>query len=142
MDFGCHRIEVLMNILGPIEQTVATIHTLRYNREVEDTAIAQFKFSQNAVGVLSVTHAAYEAQDTLDIFCTNGSIHIPVLNDGRLILRTPDVDHEEAHPPHANFHLPLIEDFTLAVLNDRNPTVDGNIGKEVQKIEDAIYGIG
>lgn len=43
------------------------------------------------------------------------------------------------HPPHPNLHLPLIEDFTNAVIEDREPAVDGKIGYEVQRLEDEIY---
>ena len=46
---------------------------------------------------------------------------------------------EEALPPHDNLHLPLIEDFTQAVLENRAPTVTGEIGLEVNQILTKIY---
>ena len=51
-------------------------------REVEDTAIALLTFGRGGYGVLSVTHAAREPQDTLDVFGTEGSGHGAVLNEG------------------------------------------------------------
>jgi predicted dehydrogenase len=139
MDFGCHRIEVLMNIFGPIRSTTSVVGNVLFDREVEDTAIAAFAFEAGLRATLTVTHAAFESQDTLDIFGSEGSIHIPILNRGRMLVRTTKGEREEAHPPHANIHQPLIEDFTRAVLDDREPEVGGAIGREVARIEEEIY---
>src|SRR6266550_8881525 len=79
-DFGCHRIEVLANIFGPIAEVKAITANVIFDREVEDTASALFRFERGACGVLSVTHAAHEPQDTLDVFGSLGSIHVAALN--------------------------------------------------------------
>ncbi len=139
MDFGCHRIEVLMNIFGPIRSTTSVVGSVLFDREVEDTAIATFAFEVGLRATLTVTHAAFESQDTLDIFGSEGSIHIPALNRGQMRIRTAEGEREETHPPHANIHQPLIEDFTRAVLDDREPKVGGVIGREVARIEEEIY---
>jgi predicted dehydrogenase len=140
MDFGCHRIEVLLNLLGPIRRTVADVASVKFEREVEDTAVALFEFASGARGVLSVTHAAFESQDTLELFGTEGSIHIPVLNRGEAQIKTAAGERIESHPPHENFHWPLIEKYVQALLNDQEPAVDGEVGREVARIEAAIYG--
>jgi len=139
MDFGCHRIEVLMNIFGPIRSTTSVVGNVLFDREVEDTAIATFAFEAGLRATLTVTHAAFESQDTLDIFGSDGSIYIPILNRGQMLVRTAESESEEAHPPHANIHQPLIEDFTRAVLDDREPQVGGAIGREVARIEEEVY---
>jgi len=139
MDFGCHRVEVLINLLGPIVECRSLISSAHYDREVEDTALAVFGFESAAQATLSVTHAAFEPQDTLDIFCTGGSIHVPVLNRGDLTVRTQAGDRIENLPPHENIHQPLIEDFIDAVLAGRNPIVDGHAGREVQRIIERLY---
>jgi len=138
-DFGCHRIEVLLNILGPVKFTKGFAGNVVFDREVEDTCTAFFCFDSGANGVLTVTHAAYEPQDTLDIFGTEGSIHVPVLNAGTMTVKTRDGEHTEEHPPAANIHQPLIDDFTAAVLTGREPAVGGAVGREVSRIEEQIY---
>lgn len=139
MDFGCHRIEVLMNLFGAIARTKSLMGRTLFEREVEDTCIASFEFENGLQAVLTVTHAAIESQDTLDIFGSEGSIHIPVLNRGDLVVKTAAGERMERHPPHANIHLPLIEDFANALIENREPKVGGNIGREVARIEEAIY---
>ena len=138
-DFGCHRIEVLIDLFGQIKETVAVVGNVVFDREVEDTAIALFRFENGTQAVLSVTHAASEPQDTLAIFGSEGSIDIARLNDGRIRLKTSEGEREENHPPHSNLHQPLIDDFTEAVLNNRNPRVDGRLGREVTRVEEEIY---
>ena len=139
-DFGCHRIEVLLNILGPVIHTKGVVSNVVFEREVEDTASAIFSFDSGLNAVLNVTHAACESQDTLDIFGTEGSIHVTVLNSGNMTVKTKSGERTEKHPPHTNIHQPLIDDFTRAVLDDHEPVVGGDIGREVNRIEVEIYG--
>jgi predicted dehydrogenase len=138
-DFGCHRIEVLLDLLGNISDVKSTLSNAFFIREVEDVATAMFQFERGTCGTLTVTHAAREPQDTLDLFFTSGSIHIPVLNEGTMRVLTKDGERIEKHPNHPNIHQPLIEDFARAVLENREPLVNGSIGREVASIEDKIY---
>jgi predicted dehydrogenase len=140
MDFGCHRIEVLLDVLGP----VATIDGFPTNahlpgRDVEDTCVARLGFRSGAQAVLAVSHAARESRDSIEIFGTAGSAHVPVLNQGRLRIVTASGAREEDHPPPANLHQPLVADFVAAVRGNRPPTVTGEIGQEVSRVLAGIY---
>jgi predicted dehydrogenase len=140
-DFGCHRIEVLHDLLGPVQDVRGFPANVRYrDREVEDTCVAHFRFGGEARAVLAVTHAAASSRDTLDLFGTEGSAHTAVLNQGALRIVTSAGAREEAHPPHPNLHLPLVEDFVAAVLEGRAPAVTGETGLEVARSIAAIYG--
>ncbi len=139
MDFGCHRIEVLTNVFGAIVDVQGFADNLHFDREVEDTSAAFFKFASGVRATLTVTHAAFESQDTFDIFGSQGSLHIAKLNQGDLRIVTADGECLEAHPPHANIQLPSIADLTEAILQDQALHVDGAIGREVARIEAAIY---
>lgn len=139
MDFGCHRIEVLINLFGHVKEIKSLVGNILFDREVEDTATALLQFEDGPQGTLTVTHAAFEQQDTLDIFCSSGSIHVASLNKGEMRVKTSTGERIEDHPPHANLHQPLIADFVEAVLNDRAPKVDGQRGREVARINEEIY---
>lgn len=143
MDFGCHRIEVLLNLLGPIDGVHSSIGSVLFEREVEDTAVAVFDFASplgnGARGVLNVSHATWQAQDTLTIFGSAGSLHVPVLNQGALHIQTANGARNEVHPPYPNIHQPLIAEFAEAVLAQREPAVGGAIGREVARLEELIY---
>jgi len=139
MDMGCHRIEVFTNILGPVKEAKGFLTNILYEREVEDTAIAHLSFVTGTTAVLTSSHAAFEPQDTLDVFGCKGSIHVPVLNEGTMTVKTHEGVRVEKHPPHSNVHQPLIDDFTRAVLEDREPGVTGKMGREMAVVEDMIY---
>ena len=140
MDFGCHRLEVLTHLFGAVKQTKSLVSNNIFNeREVEDTANVLLEFQNGAAANLTVTHAAVEAQDTLDIFGTKGSLHVPVLNKGDLLLRIGNAETLENHPPHLNIHQPLIEEFTEAVLNDREPQIGGETGRMIAGLTEKIY---
>jgi predicted dehydrogenase len=138
-DFGCHRIEVLLNIFGRISEVKGLIANTVFDREVEDTAAALFRFAGGVCAVLSVSHAAAEAKDTLNIFGSLGSIRVPILNQGKVRVSSKLGERDEVHSPPANLHAPLIDDFITAVLRNREPRVSGETGRTVAAIEEEIY---
>jgi predicted dehydrogenase len=140
-DFGCHRVEVLLNLFGEVSNVKGLASNVHFEREVEDTACALLLFARGTQAVLSVTHAAREAQDTLEVFGSEGSIRVDVLNEGRLRVRTHDGERFESHPPHSNLHQPLIDDFARAVVEGRTPRVDGRTGQRVSEILELIYAV-
>ncbi|HZM48852.1 MAG TPA: Gfo/Idh/MocA family oxidoreductase [Vicinamibacteria bacterium] len=140
MDFGCHRIEVLLDVLGPVAEVSGfPVNAHLRNREVEDTCIARLGFRSGAQAVLTVSHATRESRDTIEIFGSAGSAHVPVLNQGRLRIVTAAGTREEDHPAPANLHQPLVADFVQAVHANRAPAVTGEIGQEVSRVLAEIY---
>jgi predicted dehydrogenase len=138
-DFGCHRLEMLDDMCGPVRDVTSMVGNVVFERDVEDTAIAVLAFERGGYATLSVTHASDEPQDTLDMFFTGGSIHVAPLNDGILRLRQGGIERIEALPPAANIHAPLIEEFVDAVVAGRTPAVPGETGRVVAAIEERIY---
>ena len=125
MDFGCHRIEVLINLFGGIvRQAAGLTANVVFDRQVEDTAAVLLRFERGPCAAVVVTHASRERQDTLHVFGTRGAIHVDDLNAGTLCIRT-DTERVEQHPPAPNVHQPLIDDFVEAVRGDREPAVTG-----------------
>lgn len=142
MDFGCHRLEVLNNLFGEVDEIKSIVSNSIFKREVEDTALAVLHYETGVCANVTVTHASIKPQDTLDIYGTKGSIHVPVLNKSELRVVTSSGERAENHPPHSNIHQPLIEDFTEAVLENRNPQVSGETGRTIALLEDEIYKSG
>jgi predicted dehydrogenase len=139
-DFGCHRLEILVNLFGPVRDVTSMVGNVApFKRDVEDTAIALLSFDQGSYAALSVTHASNEPQDTLDIYGTAGSIHVAALNAGEVRVRVGGVERVESLPPAANIHAPLIEEFMDAVAAGRQPGVTGEMGRDVARLEEWIY---
>ena len=96
------------------------------------------QFDGGPCASVTVTHAAHERQDTLHVFGTRGAIHVDDLNAGVMRVRT-DGERVETHPPAANVHQPLVEDFIEALIGHREPAVSGTTGRAVAAIVDGIY---
>jgi hypothetical protein len=64
---------------------------------------------------------------------------MPVGRVNALHVQTADGERSETHPSHPNLHAPLIDDFTQAVVDAREPRVSGAIGLDVAKAEAEIY---
>ncbi len=142
MDFGCHRIEVLLHLFGEVQRSTSLVANVAFEREVEDTAalLLQFRGGGPCASIV-VTHAAAERQDTLHVFGTRGSLQCDDLNSGTLRVRVDGVDRLESHPPAANVHRPLIDDFVAAVLAKHDAAVDGSMGRAVTAIEETVYAV-
>jgi predicted dehydrogenase len=138
-DFGCHRLEVLLHLLGPVRRAASLVATVALEREVEDTAAALLHFERGACGLVAVSHAAGERQDTFELFGTRGSIRMASLNGGEMVISIAGRERRESHPPAANVHLPLVVDFVDAVRVGRDPIVDGRVGRAVAQLQDDIY---
>jgi predicted dehydrogenase len=138
-DFGCHRLEVLQHLLGPVARTTSVVARVALDREVEDTAAALLHFERGACAMVAVTNAAAERLDTLDVLGTRGSARFGSLNRGDLLVRGGGVDRAESHPPAANVHVPLVEEFADAVGSGRDPAVDGRSGRAIAAVQEAIY---
>jgi len=141
-DFGCHRIEVLLDLFGAVGDVKSTASNDFFQREVEDVAVATLQFNQGVTATLTVAHSAHEPKDTLDVYGSKGSLHVAVLNEGKLRVITEAGERVESLPPHANIHAPLIEDFAQAILDNRVPIVTGEIGRRVAEVEERIFGLG
>jgi predicted dehydrogenase len=138
-DFGCHRLEVLVHLLGPVARVTSVVANVALDREVEDTAAALLQFERGACGMVTVTNAAAERLDTLDVFGTRGSIRVASLNAGDMVVRIAAEERIESHPPAANLHMPCVEEFVDAVRSGRDPAVDGRTGRAIAAIQDDIY---
>jgi predicted dehydrogenase len=139
-DFGCHRLEVFLNLFGPVAEVRGVAAEVALSRGVEDTAVAILRFERGPVATVRVTHATSESKDTLEVYGRTGSIHVPRLNGPELRIRAHGSETVEQHPPPANLHEPLVEQFVRAVSRSEAPAVDGATGREVNRLLAAILG--
>jgi predicted dehydrogenase len=138
-DFGCHRIELLLDLFGDVAEVGALRGNVLFDRPVEDAAVATMRFVPGPLAVVSVAHAAAEPQDTLDIFGSEGSLHVAKLNGASLRIVRGGAETVEQHAVSPNTHLPLIQQFVDAVLSGGPPRVDGAAGRAVNRVLEAVY---
>jgi predicted dehydrogenase len=140
MDFGSHRLEMLVSLFGEVERITGWSDKLLFpEREVEDSAGASVRHKRGVRAELLISHAASEPRDVVDIYLSEGSLHIGFLNTGELRVVSARGTRVESLPPHANLHQPLVEDFVSAIQQDREPGVSGEDGREIQRLLAEVY---
>jgi predicted dehydrogenase len=139
MDFGCHRIELLLHLFGPVRFAAGTVGKGFEDHDVEDAASVALSFPGGASGLVTVIRGGTQNYDRMWIEGTRGVLHVAAFNQGVLTISTTAGARQEAWPCHANPHQPLIEAFSTAILAGRTPEVDGQMGLAVQEIIDRVY---
>lgn len=139
MDFGCHRIEVMLDLLGEAVAAGGVGGNVYGDHDVEDTATVAIQFENGANGVVSVTRGGTIERDTLCVQGTGGALRVDNLNGGWLTVGAGNGTRQETLPCHANPHLPMIEAFCRAIAEGRPPAVGAATGWRVQRIIDAVY---
>ena len=139
MDVGSHRLELFLRLFGPITGVKAFCGTVAVDYESENVASLALQFESGIQGTLQCFFGTDTDQDEFAILGTKGRLTSRLLNDGPLLIEKNVEREVEQHPPCPNFNSPLIADFVAAILEDRQPTVTGENGREVNRIMELAY---
>ena len=159
MNQAIHSIDLLLWFMGPVRSVTAYTVTLAHDMEAEDTAVAALRFENGAPGAITATTAAYPGVTTrIEIFGDRGSAVIE--KDRLTYLHLARDDAEEVGPyglemapaspvPDApddsgpdqvlNAHARQIQDMIDAIRQDREPLVNGEVGRQAVDLVLAIY---
>jgi UDP-N-acetyl-2-amino-2-deoxyglucuronate dehydrogenase len=152
MNQGIHTVDLLLWLLGDVQDLYARTTTALHDIEVEDTAVACLTFEGGAVGTLEVSTSAYPGfARRLEVTGTEGTV---VLEGERVVvceLRTapdepaPDVStNGRPSAPSAKVsdiagHRRVIEDFVRAIETDGPVLCDARDGRRSVEVIEAIY---
>ena len=84
MDFGCHRIEVLLHLMGKETAAAGVCGRVYRDHDVEDTATVAIQFASGASGVVTATRGGTVERDVVCIQGTRGVVQVDNLNGGWL----------------------------------------------------------
>ncbi|WP_211278992.1 Gfo/Idh/MocA family protein [Sutcliffiella halmapala] len=165
MNQSIHTIDLLQYLMGPVESVFARKATLAHERmEVEDVAVATVSFKNGALGTIVGTTSAFPGLSSrLEVFGTKGSAviendqlthHYEKTTDskgewygGGKVENLASQSEEASNgtgssDPTAIFggaHRIQIEDMIQAVLENREPLVNGEEGLKPLEVILAIY---
>ena len=138
MDMASHRLDVLAFLFG-LPSTVTAYTEIRSMKiAVEDTASLLMRYGNGLHVMAFASHCIHRPMDDFEIFGTRGQLKAAPLNGDELHVTTGKLDVLHL-PKAANVHLPLVEDFAQAVLNNSVPRVSGEEGMKASMILDAAY---
>ncbi len=149
-----HTIDLLVWLMGGVDHLWALTGTMAHNIEVEDLAVAALKFKNGAFGLILGSTAIYPGLPTrIEIHGVDGTVIWEAEMIKKIAIKgEPEYSEEErveglaswtrpeAVPP--KNHAEVIKDFARAVLEDREPQVNGEEGRKSLEVIRAIYMSG
>lgn len=158
MDMGGHLIDLLEMFLGPVSQVSCAIQNAVHGYSPEDSAVALLRFAGGALGSVDAFFCIPDesSRNVLEIYGSQGSIlasgTIGQASDGEMraylkvsageydALQQRDVSAGVAITPEpVNLYRAEIEEFSQAILEDRDPVISGDAGIRSQKVLAACY---
>ena len=139
MDIGSHRIQLFLELFGPVAKIKSICSPATGNDEVENRAVIVLRFQNGIIGSLICSFADSGYIDEFRVIGTQGRLEVSPLNSGRLIVVKEGLERIENHPPAANLHEPLIADFVAAIQETRRPRVSGEDGRDVNQVIEQAY---
>jgi predicted dehydrogenase len=146
-----HTVDLLRWMMGPVETVFAMKAALRYPQiEAEDTLVASLRFQNGALGVIeAATSAKPGFKRRLEISGERGTV---ILDGDAISCWAIDGETEDAtggeqitdgsaNPAAISNegHRRQIEDMMRAVMEDRQPMVDGTEGRKSLELVTALY---
>ncbi|THF73410.1 Gfo/Idh/MocA family protein [Cohnella fermenti] len=137
MNQGIHTVDLLQWLAGPVQSLSGYARNVLRSIEVEDTAVAALQFRSGALGILEATTTAYKQPDhQIVIQGDRGTVVLEGDAIRKLEIMGEDVQlpEFEAFEVIPDGHRLLIRDMALAVLEDREPLIDGEAGRHALEI--------
>jgi predicted dehydrogenase len=146
-----HTVDLLLWLLGDVNQVQARTATALHNIEGEDTALAILEFSNGVLGSLQATTAAYPGYPRrLELTGSEGTV---IFEHDQIIaanLRQPppgatnlaqdqNQSASSAVVSDVRGHQGLLEDFIHAIEQNTTPVCDGRDGRRSVVLIEAIY---
>ncbi len=139
---GIHYIDLLLYIMGPVEEVHAYCATRTHERiEVEDIGVATVKFKSGALGLIEANTTAYPGySSTLDIFGSDGSVVIENGNIKAWNFKSGLQKREEKNvSTNLTSFIRQYEDIVQAITANRRPLVTGLEAKKSLQLVLAMY---
>ena len=150
MNQCAHNIDLLQWMLGGEVQEIFAM-TENYNHpyiETEDFGAAIVRFKNGSIGIIEGTANVYakNLEETLSVFGEKGTVVLGGLAVNKI--QTWRFDGEVSHPlmelpdpdtVYGSGHITAFEDFARAIIEDREPFVNGEEGKKSVEIILGIY---
>lgn len=150
MNQSIHGIDLLQWMLGgDVDEVYGIISNMKHPYiEAEDFGGAILRFKSGAIGIVEATTNVYprNLEERLSIFGEKGTVEIGGLAVNRIQTWLFDGESRHSHMDlpnpetvYGHSHIDVYRDFYNAILNDREPYVNGKAGRKAVDIVLAIY---
>lgn len=151
MNQAIHNIDLLIWLMGDVEEVYSMSATRLRNIEAEDVSTGVVRFKNGALGVVEAATTIYpkNLEESLSIFGETGTAIIggtTATQFNHLVIESLNdeetnaiIEKVKANPLGKPGHQCIIEDMIQAIQEDREPIVNGEEGKRALQLVLAFY---
>jgi predicted dehydrogenase len=139
MDVGCHRIDLLLHLLGFPCQVAAFAGSYRARHPVDDVSNVSIRFENGALAAASFNWVVDTFTDELEIMGTHGRLLASPLGGGGVVLKVGSEMMELCTPAPLSSHGELLVHCSRVIQSLEAPLVPGEAGLATAAVIDAAY---
>jgi predicted dehydrogenase len=138
-DMGTHMFDVLIGLFGMPASVYARCENLVHQWDVEDCASLVMQLRNGAQVTASFHWNSKTWRHELEIVGTEAKVYWHPYDSGQVVRTVGrQVDTLDLRP-HANVHMPLVEDFVRAVVGNHLPACPLSEAAKTNVLLDAVY---
>lgn len=121
-DLGSHGLDLLDQWFGPVRSVAGHARTRSPWAEVSDEVVAALAFDRGVIGTAAWGFAGPTVRDRIEVFGTEGSLHVPLFAEGPVVhtdAHGRSAEHAIPHPKHVQE--PLIAAIVAELLGHGAP---------------------
>jgi predicted dehydrogenase len=139
MDVGCHRIDLLLYLLGEVRDVNALIDSVRWEHPVDNSSTFLLRFKSGAHTMGSFHWNVNFYSDEFQIVGTQGQLLVARLGSGKIRLQVGKEIQEIATEAPVYTHSALLAHSIEALEKGTPHLTSGETGVEVSKVIEAAY---
>ncbi|WP_186756669.1 Gfo/Idh/MocA family protein [Echinicola salinicaeni] len=148
---GIHTIDLLLDIMGEVDDVYGQVKTAMHTIEGEDLASALINFKNGAMGNITAGTSLYPGYpERLEVYGTHGSV---ILEAGKIVAWNIQGEENRLENPHVEkasgaadpmaighyLHQLQIEDMVSAIRENGEPLITGEVAKQSLALIKGIY---
>ncbi len=138
MDLGCHALDILDFLFGPLRRVQGTARRTATPGIVEDSVAMTFEFGEGVPGLASWNFAQHDRTDRLEVRGTDGSLSLAVFGDTPIVVsRGTETEHVEVDNP-AHIQQPLVQSIVDELLGRGTCPSTGESAMRTAEVMDAV----
>ena len=140
-DLGCHTLDILDFLLGPIKDVKGFASNQAGYYRAEDIVTGSYLFESGVHGVGSWCFSAYESADLNEIIGSKGKISFSTFGHDPVLLTTADGKEQWNFEPLQHVHQPLVERIVADLTNGSCQILStGVTGARTNGVMDKLVG--
>ncbi|MFP4354178.1 MAG: Gfo/Idh/MocA family protein [Phycisphaerae bacterium] len=138
MDLGCHLLDILDFLLGPIGKVSGLAVNLAGSYSVEDNVVMHMQFADGPVGTCAWNFASDQPQDLIEICGTEGQLRLSCFGNEPVELRRGDAIETFALPNPKHIQQPLIHSIVDDLLGRGDCPSTGVSAERTSRVLDDV----